>query len=763
MSTAQTTVAHLEPDNATRAWDLLSDKVDAFIKHWDEQKQPPPLRDFLPESPAGLRRMTLVELIKVDLEYRWQEYNLPRELTDYLVEFPELADGGVSCDLVYEEYHIRKQAGDTVDPQQYLEMFPQQAEELGRLLGMEAPHLTTSLFRAEKLPPIAPGDKLDEFDLLKQLGKGAFATVYLAWQGPMQRFVALKVSADQGTEGQTLAQLEHEHIVRVYDQKILPERRLRLMYMQHIGGGTLQTVVECVRRTPVAQRQGKLLFEAVDAAIRRSGKELPPETWTRRKMAAASWPSMVCWLGARLAAALDYAHRHNVLHRDIKPANVLLNEEGSPKLADFNISYSSEVEGASPAAYFGGSLPYMSTEQLEACRHTRLAADLDGRSDLYSLAVMLWELLTGKRPFDDSQPNGNWLEMVKQMLERRQAGVPPEAIAQLPPNCPPGLKDVLLKCLAFDRDERFATANELERELELCRRPRTQELLRPTRPGVRNFVQRFGVLALVMSLLVPHVICTAIIIGYNGVLSKHRDDPMVQAAFWDVMLFTLNGLAYSVGIIILWRVFRNLSDTVANLHAGGKLPEDELPALRTHCLALGSYVAWVGLAAWVLTGITFPSWMEWMEWRMGLPEDVFDTMRFMHFFVSHAVCGLMASALAFYLVTFVAVRHLYPSLISTHRDDECALRDIARLRQVLHRYFLLATMVPVLTLIGLAISQFGSVWVLVLVSCVALVALTVPYQLRQAIESDLRHLELMLNPDPHVLTESISAETWRGE
>jgi serine/threonine protein kinase len=264
----------------------------------------------------------------------------------------------------------------------------------------------------------------------------------------MQRFVALKVSADQGMEPQTLAQLEHEHIVRVYDQKILAQRRMRLMYMQHIAGGTLNSVVETVRRTPPAERRGQMLFEAIDRALEKAGKEPPSESWARRRLSTAPWPNVVCWLGARLAAALDYAHRRDVLHRDIKPANVLLNEEGSPKLADFNISYSSHVQGLTPAAYFGGSLPYMSTEQLQACHpgHDRAPEDLDGRSDTYSLGIMLWELLTGKRPFEDAPGDGNWTDTLEKMLWRRHDGVPAEAIALLPPDCPPGLKDVLLKC-----------------------------------------------------------------------------------------------------------------------------------------------------------------------------------------------------------------------------------------------------------------------------------------------------------------------------
>ncbi len=111
--------------------------------------------------------------------------------------------------------------------------------------------------------------------------------------------------------------------------------------------------------------------------------------------------------GRRLAESLAYADRRGgVLHRDVKPANVLLTAEGVPKLADFNISYAESVGGSSPpVAYLGGSLAYMSPEQLEAC-HPGMpgtAADLDTRSDIYALGVMLWELLAGVRPGDPEQ------------------------------------------------------------------------------------------------------------------------------------------------------------------------------------------------------------------------------------------------------------------------------------------------------------------------------------------------------------------------
>ncbi len=169
-------------------------------------------------------------------------------------DYPEIADeGDVPCALIYEEYHVRKQAGDPVESQEYFERFPAQATELGRLLGMEAPDVTTSISGQTRLQELDVGQQIDDFDLLTRLGHGAFATVFLARQQSMQRIVALKVSADRGNEPQTMAQLDHPHIVRVYDQRRLPDRKLRLLYMQYIPGGTLQAVVERVKKTPAGQ------------------------------------------------------------------------------------------------------------------------------------------------------------------------------------------------------------------------------------------------------------------------------------------------------------------------------------------------------------------------------------------------------------------------------------------------------------------------------------------------------------------------------
>ena len=248
-----TSSGSLSLDAARQSMDVLARHLDDFVAAWESAAaDPPDLKPFLPER-GEIRRLALVELIKVDLEYRWIARNCPRRLADYLAEFPELGQDGVPCDLIYEEFHIRRQSGQEVAADEYLQAYPGQSAEIAAILGIQTAYETSSFYhrrQQQKMDGIAVGDQIDDFDLLAELGSGAFAKVFLARQRSMQRLVALKVSCDQSTEPQTLAQLDHDYIVRVYDQRLLPERRLRLLYMQYIAGGTLQAVIYRVRQTP---------------------------------------------------------------------------------------------------------------------------------------------------------------------------------------------------------------------------------------------------------------------------------------------------------------------------------------------------------------------------------------------------------------------------------------------------------------------------------------------------------------------------------
>jgi hypothetical protein len=179
--------------DATLGLDQLSERIDALIAAWDSATEPPALAEFLPAGPPLLRRLAMIELIKVDLEYRCQQPEHTKRIEQYLDEFPELGtSGAVPCELIYEEYHLRKLSGQQVDAREYFDRFPKQAAELGRLLGLESPHLSTSIGSNTKFEEIEVGHKIDDFDLLTRLGRGAFATVFLARQQSMQRIVALR-------------------------------------------------------------------------------------------------------------------------------------------------------------------------------------------------------------------------------------------------------------------------------------------------------------------------------------------------------------------------------------------------------------------------------------------------------------------------------------------------------------------------------------------------------------------------------------------
>src|SRR3569623_944815 len=155
----------LSLENSSHAWSVVSERVEAFVSAWDAGGDPPALADYLPAGNGALRKLTLVELIKVDLAYRWARPEGRLRLEDYLAEFPELVDdGNLPCDLVYEEYYVRKQAGDRVSVQDCCQRFPQQADELHRLLGgEELSYHSTVLVRSRPAAPIEVGESIDDF------------------------------------------------------------------------------------------------------------------------------------------------------------------------------------------------------------------------------------------------------------------------------------------------------------------------------------------------------------------------------------------------------------------------------------------------------------------------------------------------------------------------------------------------------------------------------------------------------------------------
>ncbi|OBB05819.1 protein kinase [Mycobacteriaceae bacterium 1482268.1] len=601
------------------------------------------------------------------------------------------------------------------------------------------------------LGEIEVGQQLDDFDLLVELGSGAFARVFLARQRSMQRLLAVKISANRGHEPQTLAQLDHDYIVRVFDQRILRDRDWRLLYMQYLPGGTLFDLLQSIHQKAGPPESGQALLDAVDNALESRGEARPAESSTRIELATLPWPETVAWLGKRLAEALHYATSRGVLHRDIKPANVLLAPNGTPKLADFNISFARNVSGASPFQYFGGSLSYMSPEQLRACQpgHTQDMAILDTRSDIYSLAVVLWELLTGVKPFDDSAAQAARADSaglvgdvtaLELMLTTRTQGISSAALAALPPDCPAALRRVLLKALNADPDQRWASGAELAEQLQLCLDPKARDLVDPPPRSWRLRLRPFFLPIATAAILIPNLLAGAYNIKHNQLLIVSKLSEQAQGRF---MLVTtlVNLVAFPLGAAVLVYLFRYIALVPRRLRRGQPVPADDLARTRHDCLVASDRMVFVVFGLWLLSALTFPLTMQFAAG--GIPGR-----SAIHFSGSIALCGAIAIAYPFFLFTFYMVRSVYPELVAQGQTNPREAEQLRALSRRLPRYLALAASVPLLGIVAvsfLTASEIAAIIVPIRVVCIGgIAAFVLVYWLSRQIESDLRALERVI-------------------
>jgi eukaryotic-like serine/threonine-protein kinase len=363
---------------------------------------------------------------------------------------------------------------------------------------------------AEPVAVPAAGADFLGFHLVEELGRGAFGRVFLARQMDLaDRAVALKIALDLYVETQTLARLQHTNIVPVYS--VHRSGPLQAICMPYFGATTLADVIRGLDRAPSLPDSGKHLVSTLNGRKSRSrecpstklapgGGQAPaeppavpgerataPATKTNLiKFEGLTYVEAVLWLAARLADGLAHAHDRGIIHRDLKPANVLLTDEGEPMLLDFNLSDDTRVRDNPSAARMGGTLPYMSPEQLAAFGHR--AGGIDGRSDLYSLGVMAFELLTGRFPF--RHRTGSIHDCLDEMRADR-AGPPP----RLRPHNPavsPAAEAIVRKCLDADPAKRYQSAAELREDLErqLAHRPLRYAPEPSVRERARKWVRR---------------------------------------------------------------------------------------------------------------------------------------------------------------------------------------------------------------------------------------------------------------------------------
>ena len=270
-------------------------------------------------------------------------------------------------------------------------------------------------------PSVEPQQVLsDRYALISHLARGGMADVWVAEDRLLGRRVAVKILHDQFAssdsfverfrrEAQSAANLAHQNIVAVYDWG--EDGNTYFMVMELVEGRNLRDVL---------RNEGALL------------------------------PRRVAEIGVEMATALSVAHNQGLVHRDIKPANVLLTPDGTVKVADFGIARAwDDSEQLTRTGAVIGTATYFSPEQAQGM-------PADARSDLYSVGVVMYELLTGTPPFSGESPVAVAYQHVQE---------PPQPPSSIDPNIPPGLEAVVLKAMAKDPALRYQSAAELIEDL----------------------------------------------------------------------------------------------------------------------------------------------------------------------------------------------------------------------------------------------------------------------------------------------------------
>jgi len=258
------------------------------------------------------------------------------------------------------------------------------------------------------------------YELIEKIGGGGMAVVYKAKCHLLNRFVALKILRPEFVEdeefvyrfkreSQSAASLSHQNIVNIYD--VGQEDDIHYIVMEYVKGETLKDYI-------------------------RRNKRLSPEKATR--------------IAIQICSALDHAHKNHIIHRDIKPQNILVGQDGTIKVTDFGIA---RAATSSTVTMSGtnviGSVHYFSPEQARG-------GFIDEKSDIYSLGIALYEMVTGTVPFEGDSP-------VSIAIKHIQEAVKPPG--EINPDVPPSLEDIILKAIEKDPSRRYASAREMEEDL----------------------------------------------------------------------------------------------------------------------------------------------------------------------------------------------------------------------------------------------------------------------------------------------------------
>jgi serine/threonine protein kinase/Tol biopolymer transport system component len=464
-------------------WHKLCAVVERFESAW--KTGAPSLADFVPAGPAELRKECLVELLRIDMEKRGEAGEGMR-LEACLHDWPELRDDSeVLIRLLESECMTRAWLGEPPDRRELQERFPDLADQvdLEAVLAeasQESPEDTasdadatsdgpTKLLTNRNAVQLQPEESFgagDRYEILRLLGSGGMGSVYLARDTRLGRNVAIKIP-DRDTlsdptlvarfqrEAQTLASLTHPRICQVFD--VDQWNDIHFLTMEFVAGTNLDAWSQQHTLTPP------------DAA------------------------SIVC----RLAGAVAALHEAGTVHRDIKSSNVMIRPDGEPVLMDFGLARGTSIDQQiTSTGSLLGTPAYMPPEVID-----HGAASATERSDVYSLGVLLYRLLTGSMPF-----TGTLTQVLVQIGTQ-----PPPPIRDHCPDVDGNLESICLNCLEKDPLRRPATAGEL--------RDRLQEWLETRAVSVRDAGDSAGRVTRRTAL----VVLAVVVIGVAATLSLGPD------------------------------------------------------------------------------------------------------------------------------------------------------------------------------------------------------------------------------------------------
>jgi serine/threonine protein kinase len=458
---------------------------------WAEQKR-------LMGSEPGESTVLLAELVRTDLRCRFARGQTPT-VAGYLERFPELdaADSRV-LSLIYEEFCLVEERGDRVDVEAFCQRYPRWKRSL--VWQVQCHHLLSQAAGVRPKPTPFPesGDTFEEFELVSLLGRGGSSRVFLARDLSLGgKQVVLKVSLDHGREPQAQGALDHPHIVPV-NAVVFSGEGMRGLSMPYRAGLPLDEVIRRVNpasRPPRAMALWEALVRPNETTTEPGAK---PEAAAPVESRAAGprgdgWEGFpvrgtfaqgVAWVGKVIADALHYAHGQQTFHRDVKPANVLLTVQHGPQLLDFNLAESPHSVSQAQAAMKGGTLPYMAPEQIEAFLNPDLWGNVGAPADIYSLGLVLRELLTGQAP-DLPAETLALPRAMRVLLDRRP--LLDVSVRRSNPAIPHALEAIVAKCLAVPLGDRYPDAGALAEDLD--RFLRFKPLARAVNPSP---VERLG-------------------------------------------------------------------------------------------------------------------------------------------------------------------------------------------------------------------------------------------------------------------------------